>query len=175
MCVMLPNVARDSPVVSVVIIEIVLYTNVCRDRLVIPKCNLNMMSLRGQASYAQMPSLRGKLTALACHPTKYVNKSVTNLHLYKHWYTHRESLCEIKYWHEFTAKLVYWVSIVLIRILFVVHLKCSSFWPSADVKPVQNDPVPGSACLFSLCEYSNLYVTHRDLLLQQNFDIVTQP
>jgi hypothetical protein len=33
-----------------------------------------MTSLRGQASWFKMTSLRGKLTALACHPTKFVNK-----------------------------------------------------------------------------------------------------
>ncbi len=33
-----------------------------------------MMSLKGQARWAKMTSLWGKLTALACHPTKYVNK-----------------------------------------------------------------------------------------------------
>jgi hypothetical protein len=33
------------------------------------------MSLRGQASWAKMTSLRGKLTALACHLTKFVNKA----------------------------------------------------------------------------------------------------
>ncbi len=44
-------------------------------RLVIPECNQNMMSLMGEASWAKMMSLRGKLIALACHPTKYVNKA----------------------------------------------------------------------------------------------------
>jgi hypothetical protein len=34
-----------------------------------------MMSFRGQASSAQMTPLGGKLTALACHPTKKVNKA----------------------------------------------------------------------------------------------------
>jgi hypothetical protein len=35
-----------------------------------------MMSLRGQASWAKMTtSLRGKLTALVCHLTKFVNKA----------------------------------------------------------------------------------------------------
>ncbi len=33
-----------------------------------------MMSFRGKASMATMMSLGGKLTALACHPTKRVNK-----------------------------------------------------------------------------------------------------
>jgi hypothetical protein len=46
-----------------------------RDRLVIPECKQNMMSLRGQASWAKMTSLRGKLTVPACHPTKFVNKA----------------------------------------------------------------------------------------------------
>jgi hypothetical protein len=32
-----------------------------------------MMSLRGQASRARITSLRGKLKALACHLTKFVN------------------------------------------------------------------------------------------------------
>jgi len=34
-----------------------------------------MTSFRGQASLAKMTSLGGKLTALACHPTKRVNKA----------------------------------------------------------------------------------------------------
>ncbi len=34
-----------------------------------------MMSLRRLASWAKMMSLRGKLTALACHLTKFVNKA----------------------------------------------------------------------------------------------------
>jgi len=45
-----------------------------RDRLVIPEGKQNMMSLRGQASWAKMMSLRGKLTAPACHPTKFLTK-----------------------------------------------------------------------------------------------------
>ncbi len=34
-----------------------------------------MMSLRGQASWAKMTSLRGKLTAQACDLNKFVNKA----------------------------------------------------------------------------------------------------
>jgi hypothetical protein len=34
-----------------------------------------MISFRGQAGWAKMTSLGGKLTALACHPTKKVNKA----------------------------------------------------------------------------------------------------
>jgi hypothetical protein len=34
-----------------------------------------MMSFRGQASRDKITSPRGKLTALACHPTKKVNKA----------------------------------------------------------------------------------------------------
>ncbi len=34
-----------------------------------------MMSFRGQAGWAKMTSAGGKLTALACHPTKKVNKA----------------------------------------------------------------------------------------------------
>jgi hypothetical protein len=34
-----------------------------------------MMSFRGQASYAKMMTPGGKLTALACHLTKKVNKA----------------------------------------------------------------------------------------------------
>jgi hypothetical protein len=37
--------------------------------------NKNMMSLRGQASWTKMTSLRGKLTALACHPKKNCKQS----------------------------------------------------------------------------------------------------
>jgi len=43
------------------------------------------MSFRGQASWAKMTSPGGKLTAMACHPTKNVQSGVTNLSLYKHW------------------------------------------------------------------------------------------
>jgi hypothetical protein len=43
--------------------------------LVIPDVNKTMTSFRGQASLAKMTSLGGKLTALACHPTKRVNKA----------------------------------------------------------------------------------------------------
>ncbi len=46
-----------------------------RDRLVIPECKQNMTALRGQASFSKMMPLGGKLTALECHPTKYVNKA----------------------------------------------------------------------------------------------------
>ncbi len=46
-----------------------------RDRLVIPECKQNMMPLRGQTSWPKMMSLGGKLTAPACHTTKYVNKA----------------------------------------------------------------------------------------------------
>jgi hypothetical protein len=38
--------------------------------LVIPQENKKMTSFRGQASWAKMTSLAGKLTALACHTTK---------------------------------------------------------------------------------------------------------
>jgi len=47
-----------------------------------------MTSLRGQASWAKMTSPGGKLTAMACHPTKIVNKAEeltylsTNMELY---------------------------------------------------------------------------------------------
>jgi hypothetical protein len=34
-----------------------------------------MMSFRGKATQAKMTSLRGKLTALACHPNQKVNKA----------------------------------------------------------------------------------------------------
>jgi hypothetical protein len=46
-----------------------------RDRLDILECKQNMMSLRGQPSWAKMTLLGAKLTALACHPTKYLNKA----------------------------------------------------------------------------------------------------
>ncbi len=49
--------------------------NAYRDRLVIPD-KQKMMSLRGQASWAKITSPGGKLTALACHPTKKENKIV---------------------------------------------------------------------------------------------------
>ncbi len=52
-----------------------------RDRLVILKCTQNMASLKGQACWAKMTSLGGKLTALVCHPTKYVNKAEQSTYL----------------------------------------------------------------------------------------------
>jgi hypothetical protein len=39
------------------------------------RCKQRMTSFRGQASSAKMMSLGGKLIALACHPTKSVNKA----------------------------------------------------------------------------------------------------
>jgi hypothetical protein len=39
------------------------------------RCKQNMTSFRGQASWAKMTSPWSKLTALACHPTKQVNKA----------------------------------------------------------------------------------------------------
>jgi hypothetical protein len=37
--------------------------------------NKNMTSLRGQASWDKMTSLRGKLTVVVGHPTKFENKA----------------------------------------------------------------------------------------------------
>ncbi len=39
------------------------------------RCKQKMMSFRGQASTAKLTSLGDKRTALACHPTKGVNKA----------------------------------------------------------------------------------------------------
>jgi hypothetical protein len=72
--VALPKVAKAS-------------TNVCRDMLVIPKCKQKMTSLRGQASWAKMMSLGGKLTALVCLADQICKQSwVTNISLYKHFF-----------------------------------------------------------------------------------------
>ncbi len=46
-----------------------------RDRLGIPEHEQNMMSLGEQASWAKMTSIGGRLTAPACHLTKFVNKA----------------------------------------------------------------------------------------------------
>jgi hypothetical protein len=46
-----------------------------RDRLVTPNINNEKTSFRGQASWEKVTSPGGKLTALACHPTKKVNKA----------------------------------------------------------------------------------------------------
>jgi hypothetical protein len=43
--------------------------------LIYPYPKQNMTSLRGQASGAKMMSPGGKLTALACYPTKNVDKA----------------------------------------------------------------------------------------------------
>jgi len=40
-----------------------------------PECKKNMTSLKGQASWAKMKSLRGKLTAPVCHLTNFVSKA----------------------------------------------------------------------------------------------------
>ncbi len=48
---------------------------------------------------------------------------------------HIESLGDIGYLHDFTTVLVYLIFKVSIKILFVVHLKHSSFWPSVDLNP----------------------------------------
>ncbi len=39
----------------------------------------------------------------------------------------------MKYLHDFTTKWVYLIFIVVREILFVVHLKHSSFWPTEHV------------------------------------------
>ncbi len=39
------------------------------------RCEQEMMSFMRQASWAKMTSPVGKLTAIACHPTKNVNKT----------------------------------------------------------------------------------------------------
>ena len=64
--------------------------------------------------------------------------------------THREILGEIKYWCDFNTQWVFKIFMVLLKILFVVHLKHFTFWPSADVKPISNDKMPSSECLLSL-------------------------
>jgi hypothetical protein len=48
--------------------------NVCREIGWLFLNVKHMTSLRVQASWAKITSLRGKLTALACHPKKFVNK-----------------------------------------------------------------------------------------------------
>ncbi len=47
-----------------------------------------MTSFRGHVSWAKMMSPGGKLTALACHPTKKVNQAEVRTYLYKHWVLH---------------------------------------------------------------------------------------
>jgi len=49
---------------------------------------------------------------------------------------------------------------MLMEILFAVHVKCSSFCPTADVKPISIDlayAMTGCTCLLSLCVYYDLY------------------
>jgi hypothetical protein len=41
-----------------------------------------MVSFRGQVRWAKMTAPRGKLTALACHPTKKINKVKELTYLY---------------------------------------------------------------------------------------------
>ncbi len=47
-------------------------------------------------------------------------------------------MCETKYRHDFTGLLDFHSSN---KVLFAVHSKHSSFWPSADVKPMSKDLV----------------------------------
>ena len=49
----------------------------------------------------------------------------------------RESLDEIKYWHDFTTTWVYWMFKARINILFAAHLKHADFWPTADVQTLK--------------------------------------
>jgi len=87
------------------------------ERLVIPECKHNMMSLRGQASWAKMTSLRGKLTALACHPTKFVNKSDKRTYLSTNIDSNAiltEELHNKRLFIEFTLKMMAWIWIWLI-------------------------------------------------------------
>ncbi len=50
--------------------------NVCREiGQLFMNVNKNMMLLGGQASWAKMMSIMGKLIALACHLTKFVNNA----------------------------------------------------------------------------------------------------
>jgi hypothetical protein len=44
----------------------------------------------------------------------------------------------------------------MIKILFAVHLKRSSFWPSAVVEPISNDPVQAMhwQCMLALNVYT---------------------
>jgi hypothetical protein len=47
---------------------------------------------------------------------------------------HMERITKINYGHDFTKLCTYKIFIVLIKILFAISLKHSSFWTSADVK-----------------------------------------
>ncbi len=79
--VVLPTPRQASKLIGISMTESVLlrfftfYHWLLRNRLVIPECKQNMTSLRGQASWAKMTAIWGKLTALMCHPTKSVNKA----------------------------------------------------------------------------------------------------
>ncbi len=73
-------------------------------------------------------------------------------------YTHRESLGEIKYRHDSTTKPICQIFTELIKKLFAIHLKHSSFWPSADVKPMSNQPCACNALAVHECTLS-VYTT----------------
>jgi len=65
---------------------------------------------------------------------------------------HRENLGEIKYRHDFTTQWANLVFKALTEILSALHLKYSSFCPSADVKRMSNDQAHAlpPECMFAL-------------------------
>jgi hypothetical protein len=67
-------------------------------------------------------------------PLKVAEASKAGMSPSRSYCTNRENLCEIEYQHDLATQWVYLIFIVLIKILFPVPLKHSSFWPSADVK-----------------------------------------
>jgi hypothetical protein len=70
-------------------------TSVVQGKVSYSRCKQKMTSFRGQANSANIMSLGDKLTALACHPTKRVNKAeeLTNLSInIGGYYTNRCSI-----------------------------------------------------------------------------------
>jgi hypothetical protein len=55
------------------------------------------MSFRGQASLAKMMSPGGKLTALAYHPTKKVNKAEELTYLFTNIERYYPQICALRY------------------------------------------------------------------------------
>ncbi len=72
---------------------------------------------------------------------------------------HRENLGEIKYRHDFTTQWAYLVFKAL-RKISALHLKYSSFCPSADDKWMSNDLAHAlpPKCMFALSLHVPLYV-----------------
>jgi hypothetical protein len=80
-----------------------------------------------------------------------------------------------KYWHDFTTLQFYSIFILFIKILFAIHLKHFSFWPTATVKLMSNDIVHTMPwlCMYAhmlfLCIYYDLYGRCNEIYLEEMY------